>query len=173
MILSAPAAGDRSTGIQVGDRELSEFTNRVEPLMPTLIRLAARLAPRSAPDDVVQEALIRAWRHRRRFNSGRGTFVNWLLAIVANEARRATGRDRATPVQIAGKVASLSEDDRMDLEAAVQKLPARQRLAIDCYYYVGLTTAKTAAVMGCSEGTVKSTLADARSRLRSQLRGDR
>jgi DNA-directed RNA polymerase specialized sigma24 family protein len=34
---------------------------------------------------------------------------------------------------------------------------------------VGLSVAETAAVMGCAEGTVKSTLADARARLRTLL----
>jgi RNA polymerase sigma-70 factor (ECF subfamily) len=40
---------------------------------------------------------------------------------------------------------------------------------VDCVYYAGLTVAETAAVMGCADGTVKSTLADARNRLRDLL----
>ena len=57
----------------------------------------------------------------------------------------------------------------IDVEFAVATLPPRQRLAIDCYYFVGLSVIETAAVMGCSEGTVKSTLSDARHRLRPLL----
>ena len=57
----------------------------------------------------------------------------------------------------------------IDLERAVAKLPARMRLAVDCVYFVDLTVADTAAVMGVSEGTVKSTLSDARARLRALL----
>jgi RNA polymerase sigma-70 factor (ECF subfamily) len=48
-------------------------------------------------------------------------------------------------------------------------LTARQRQAVDCLYFAGLTVAETAAVMGCAEGTVKSTLSDARARLRTLL----
>ncbi len=62
-----------------------------------------------------------------------------------------------------------SADDRLDVEYAVSRLSPRQRLAIDCFYFVGLSVADTAAVMGCSEGTVKSTLSDARERLRPLL----
>ena len=57
----------------------------------------------------------------------------------------------------------------MDIEFAVSKLPTRQRLAVDCFYFVGLSVSETAAVMRCSEGTVKSTLSDARSRLKTML----
>ena len=49
------------------------------------------------------------------------------------------------------------------------KLPRRMRLAVECVYFVDLTIADTAAVMGISEGTVKSTLSDARARLRTML----
>ena len=69
-------------------------------------------------------------------------------------------------------MASRSLDDRVDVEAAVARLAKRQRLAVDCLYFVGLSVAETAAVMGCSEGTVKSTLSDARKRLRLLLEVD-
>ena len=58
---------------------------------------------------------------------------------------------------------------RIDVERAVARLSRRQRTAIDCVYFVGLSIAETAAVMRCAEGTVKSTLADARARLRTLL----
>ena len=57
----------------------------------------------------------------------------------------------------------------MDVERALGRLTRRQRMAVECVYFVGLTVAETAAVMGCSDGTVKSTLSDARARLRSLL----
>jgi RNA polymerase sigma-70 factor (ECF subfamily) len=63
----------------------------------------------------------------------------------------------------------MSHDDRIDIRHAVGLLPPRQRLAVDCVYYVGLSVAETASVMRCSEGTVKSTLSDARKRLRLRL----
>ncbi|HRA75842.1 MAG TPA: sigma factor-like helix-turn-helix DNA-binding protein, partial [Propionicimonas sp.] len=58
------------------------------------------------------------------------------------------------------------------LERALRRLSARQRLAVDLHYYLGLDVAGTAAVMRCSPGTVKSTLSDARGRLRRLLGED-
>ena len=62
-----------------------------------------------------------------------------------------------------------STEERVDVEYAVASLPPRQRLAVDCFYFVGLSVTETAAVMRCSEGTVKSTLSDVRQRLRPLL----
>jgi RNA polymerase sigma-70 factor (ECF subfamily) len=151
--------------------EAREFANRVQQHSRLLVRLAARIAGPDRAEDVVQDALLRAWRYRSRYDAGRGPFENWLLAIVANEARRAL-KARRTPWHrhvVAVDSASAS-DARIDLERSLGRLPPRQRSAIDCYYFVGLSISQTAAVMGCAEGTVKSTLADARARLRTELR---
>jgi RNA polymerase sigma-70 factor (ECF subfamily) len=57
----------------------------------------------------------------------------------------------------------------VDIERALNRLPARMRMAVDCVYFVGLTVSETATVMQVAEGTVKSTLSDARGRLRALL----
>jgi len=147
----------------------ADFAAWVEPELSKMSRLAARLAPNADGDDVVQEALVRAWRKRDLYDQSRGTAATWLLAITADQARRA--RRRRRPLALVGeiKVPSRSLDDRVDVEAAVARLAKRQKLAVDCFYFVGLSVAETAAVMRCSEGTVKSTLSDARKRLRLLL----
>jgi len=131
--------------------------------------LAARLSSDAERDDVVQEALIRAWTKRAQFDPQRGTPSAWLLAITADQARRARSRRRPLLGVLPGRVRPI--DDELDLAGAMSSLSGRQRLAVDCFYFVGLGVAETAAVMGCSEGTVKSTLSDVRQRLRNLLEG--
>jgi RNA polymerase sigma factor (sigma-70 family) len=145
------------------------FTEWVRPHVPAMTRLAGRLAPPGERDDVVQEALTRAWRRRETFDPSRGSPAGWLLAITADRARAARPRQTwpARITDIAARVRSV--DDRIDIEHAVSKLATRQRLAVDCFYFADLSIAQTAVVMRCSEGTVKSTLADARNRLRTML----
>lgn len=129
--------------------------------------LAERLTSDAERDDVVQEALARAWAKRAQFDPARGTPAAWLLAITADQARRMRTRRRPLIGMLPARVRSM--DDELELETAIRRLSGRQRLAVDCYYFVGLSVAETAAVMGCSEGTVKSTLNDARLRLRGLL----
>lgn len=145
------------------------FADWVRPHLGAMARLAARLAPHADRDDVVQEALARAWLKRGQYDPARGTPSVWLLAITADQARKAARRVRPLfAVPDVGRTAGVP-DDRIDLGRALDRLTERQRLAVDCVYFVGLSTVETAAVMGCAVGTVKSTLADARTKLRSLL----
>ena len=146
------------------------FAGWVTPHLPAMSRLASRLAPSADRDDIVQEALVQAWRKRHQFSPDRGTPRAWLLAIAADRARKARPRRLADlPAHVVTPLQAPSNDRDLDLEHAVTMLSGRQRLAIDCFYFVGLSVAETAQVMRCSEGTVKSTLSDARERLRRLL----
>jgi RNA polymerase sigma-70 factor (ECF subfamily) len=161
----------RMQGAVSGSRTPEAFAEWVRPSLLAMARLAARLSPPGEGDDVVQEALVRAWSKWSQFDPSRGTSSSWLLAITADQARKAHRRRR--PLALFGGSSRVrSIDDHVDIEYAVMALPARQRLAVDCYYFVGLSVGETAAVMGCAEGTVKSTLSDARARLQRLLEVD-
>lgn len=149
-----------------------DFAAWVRPHLAAMSRLAVRLAPDADRDDVVQEALVRAWSKRHQFDERRGTPSAWLLAITADRAAKARSRVRRLSVvddEVVTDTSRSAPDDDLDVRRALDRLTDRQRLAVDCVYFVGLTVAETAAVMRCAEGTVKSTLADARARLRALL----
>ncbi|TDO35659.1 RNA polymerase sigma-70 factor (ECF subfamily) [Kribbella sp. VKM Ac-2527] len=147
------------------------FVEWVRPHLPAMARVAARLAVGADRDDIVQESLARAWTKRQQYDAGRGSASAWLLAITADQARKAARRMRPVAALEDHDAAEVRPDvdARLDVDQALGTLSARQRLAVDCYYFADLSVADTAAVMGCSEGTVKSTLSDARARLRSLL----
>ncbi|HST66533.1 MAG TPA: sigma-70 family RNA polymerase sigma factor [Mycobacteriales bacterium] len=165
MVSTAPETG-------VAPADPAGFAAWVRPHLPAMARLAARLAPGADRDDVVQDALVRAWTKSHQYDPGRGAPSAWLLAITADRARRARPRrPAAVPLEPEhGPATPQPDGDRtLDLARALDRLTTRQRLAVDCFYYAGLSVAETAAVMGCAEGTVKSTLSDARTRLRPLL----
>jgi RNA polymerase sigma-70 factor (ECF subfamily) len=154
--------------------DAAEFAEWTRPSLLPMTRLARRLAPHADPDDVVQDALARAWTKRAQFDPDRGTPTTWLLAIVADQAR-SSRRGRIRRLRVVDDSAELPDAPAhdtgvdLDLERAVEQLAERQQLAVHLHYFVGLTVDETAAVMSCSTGTVKSTLHDARTRLRALL----
>jgi RNA polymerase sigma-70 factor, ECF subfamily len=153
-----------------GAPSADDFAVWVAPYLQAMANLAARLVGNVDRDDLVQEALSRAWRRWETYDPERGSPQTWLLAIVADRAQRTRRRHRReAPAAWSTEQRWVPDEADLDLERAVQGLPKRQRLAVELHYFVGLTTAETAAVMSCAEGTVKSALHDARSNLRRAL----
>lgn len=148
------------------------FAAWIRPLVPAMSLLATRLAP-GDHEDVVQEAIIRAWQKWHLFDPARGTPKSWVLAIVADRARRRLRRLRVITDPIDDSFAVPDPSGRVLVELqvnrAVGSLPRKQRLAVECYYYLGLDLAETAQVLHVSVGTIKSNLAAARRALRSLL----
>jgi RNA polymerase sigma-70 factor (ECF subfamily) len=159
----------RVESVRVDDADA--FRAWVGPHLVAMGRLATRLTSAADSDDVVQESLVRAWRKRSQYDETRGSAQAWLLAIVADRARRHRVRSRPGQELIDVPAVSAGPDveGSLDLDNAVAELPGRQRLVVELYYLLGLNIRECAAVMGCSEGTVKSTLHDARARLRGAL----
>lgn len=150
--------------------DAEDFRSWVAPHLLAMSRLASRLTSDADADDVVQEALVRAWRKRGTYDETRGSAQSWLLAIVADRSRRHRVRSKPpTHELIDVPVCGRDVDRSMDLDRAIERLPKRQRMAVELHYLLGLDVRECAAVMKCSEGTVKSTLHDARTNLRDVL----
>ena len=63
-------------------------------------------------------------------------------------------------------------DQRDELLAALRRLPSRQRAAVVLRFWEDLSVAETAAAMGCTQGTVKSSASRGLEKLRDLLASD-
>lgn len=138
-----------------------------------LYRLAyARTGSRADAEDVMQEVFVRLLRARPEF-PGRGARQG--LAAAGGRALRR----RCAPRPVRRREGPL--DDGLPapeppgeggVVEAVLALPAKYRTAVHLYYYEELSVAEIAAVLGKSEGAVKSRLFRARALLRRYLKED-
>jgi RNA polymerase sigma-70 factor (sigma-E family) len=135
-----------------------------EEVFPVLIRDAYRVAyrllgDRGEAEDVAQEACARAY---SRWSSVRDHAEPWCVRVASNLAldllrsrtRAVRRNERIAAEQTFGNGAST--DDRLDLYAALSKLPKRQRESVILRYLGDLSEAQTADVMGVSVGSVKT-----------------
>lgn len=119
---------------------------------------------RARAEDVVQETMLRAWRHRAVLESSPPALRAWLYTVARNIVIDEWRRHRAhseTPV------ADVSEggthDDVSDqlllswvvAEAITRLSPDHRSVLFECYYR-GRTVAEAARRLGVPEGTVKS-----------------
>ena len=152
-----------------------------------LVRLALLMVgDLPTAEDVVQDVYMSL--HRRSRAQGRAQTVEaplpYVRAAVLNGCRsilrrraiahrvglahRASPNDETTVRASAESEVILSEDRRQVL-SALARLPRRRREVLVLRYYLGLSEAEIAAVLGISAGTVKSTAARALAALARDL----
>lgn len=179
-------------GRPLDDRELVERAKRGEvDAYEQLVLRYQGIAQRTAflvtgnagdAEEAAQEAFIKAFYALDRFRQD-ASFKPWILKIVVNEARNRRRRNRrqsdlALRVQDerrsgdavpSPETAFLVSEERGFLLEAVNGLSERDREAITMRYFLDLSEAEMAEVLGCRRGTVKSRLSRAMSRLRARL----
>jgi RNA polymerase sigma factor (sigma-70 family) len=132
-------------------------------------------------EDAAQEGFVRAYHALGRFRRG-APVRPWLLTIVANAARTRRATSARRPTLTLQAVATAADDSarspesvalvaeqRLELLNAVNALRDDDQRVIAYRYFLDLSEAEMAQLLGCARGTVKSRLSRALTRLRQQL----
>jgi RNA polymerase sigma-70 factor, ECF subfamily len=150
---------------------LGHDEDALDAVQDAMIQLARRYADRPPQEwrPLFYRILENRIRDVRRRRVVRGRVMAWLPWNSGD------GDDTPDPVALApdpapGPGAAAEGDEMMvALQAAVQRLPARQREAFLLRNLEGLDVAETAAAMGCTDGSVKTHYSRAVQSLREQL----
>ncbi|NYE37247.1 RNA polymerase sigma-70 factor (sigma-E family) [Nocardioides cavernae] len=157
-------------------RDEAAFVEFAETARPRLRRTAYLLCGDwDRASDFVQEGLIRVYVRWPRLVRNGGELAYARKAVVSaylDHARRRSSTERpgeadptlASPVDVAHAVAT-----RETLMATLADLPPRQRACVVLRYFEDLSVEQTAALLGCTEGTVKSQTSRGLFSLRSML----
>ena len=156
----------------------ARFAALIEPLRPDLLRFAFWLArDRALAEDVVQEAMLRAWKSLESLGED-SRARPWMLTIVRREFARTWERKRLEVADVDALVAAEADVLASDEDAAVAELrEALFRLEDDyreplvLQVMLGYTTDEIATQMGLTQGAVLTRLFRARQRLRKALGG--
>ncbi len=134
---------------------------------PALLAYALRLVDgdRGRAEDVVQETLLRAWRHPEAMAPDRGSPRPWLFAVARRIAVDAHRRRRARPFEVGDDALAQipTQDDDVDraldgwlvADALAALSPAHREVLVQTYF-AGRSVAEAAEVLGVPPGTVKS-----------------
>ena len=166
----------------------TEFEALARDHLDALYRTALRMTKQAASaEDLVQETLLKAFRHFHRFKAG-SNFRAWVFTILTNtyvslyrRNRRApalTGFEQGDPVA-PEEIAPLSAEDVEGLgealgdeaKAALEKLAPEFRLVFLLSTLEGLRYEEIARTQSIPVGTVMSRLFRARQFLRRELSG--
>jgi RNA polymerase sigma-70 factor, ECF subfamily len=173
VLLARVRAGD--------DRALSAVYDQHADLVFGLARRVTR--DEQLARDITQEVFTYLWELPDRVDLNRGSLRAYLAVVThrraVDEIRRSERRARteaaAPPVEaedgpeIGVVDAAAREWCRNRLAAGLAQLPAEQRAAVELAYFDGLTYRQVARALGIPEGTAKSRLRLAMTKLRTVL----
>lgn len=125
--------------------------------------------------DIVQETLLRAWRHPQVIDPVSGSPRAWLFTVARNLVVDASRTRRSRSETVTAALPEQSVDDTDDVlqswvvAEALRQLSADHRAVLVECYYRGSSVAEAARRLDVPEGTVKSRTHYALERLRVAL----
>jgi RNA polymerase sigma-70 factor (ECF subfamily) len=143
-----------------------------------LVRSIARRMGAAAPDDLVQETMLRLWRSAARFDPARGSETTFVASVARNAAIDLARREACRPAVPTAEIGQLAPPSPAEAErvttaltvrAALDRLPAAQREILRLAYFAQLTQPEIAERLEIPLGTVKSRTFQAMATLRAFL----
>jgi RNA polymerase sigma-70 factor (ECF subfamily) len=175
------AANDEILMARIGHGDQRAFEIFAARHVPRGAAVARRIIGNpSDAEEIVQDALLRVWRHAPRWQAGDAQVATWLYRIVVNLAldRVRRNRVRFVPIADADDRADPAPDPQMAAEGhqlerfiaqAIAELPTRQREALTLCYVGAMECADAAQIMQISVAAMESILVRGRRTLRDRL----
>lgn len=159
------------------DQVVSEYTGPAYAAAVQILRDSA------LAEEAVQDAFVRLWQRAKQFEPGKGAERSWIMAIVRNQAidaLRKRARTMERSIDEAPHVYALRDPDDVwqsvldgltgeQVLRAIRELPAEQQEVIVRAYYEGKKLVDVARELEIPEGTARSRLRLALSKLRDTL----
>jgi RNA polymerase sigma factor (sigma-70 family) len=133
-------------------------------------------------EDAVQEGFLAVWRSAARFVAERAKASTWILTLVHRRAVDLVRREQPRRAEPLDDAPHPTGDDteqeawlrlrRGRVQAALKRLPDKQREALELAYYGGFTQSELADRLGEPLGTIKSRMFSGLANLRELLAAD-
>lgn len=164
---------------RVGQGDPAAIQAMVARKLPRMLALAQRmLGDATEAEDVAQDAMLRAWKQAPRWTPGKAKFDTWLHRVALNLCYDRLRRRREIltdapperpddgPAPDRGLMAA---DVGVRVQAALDRLPDRQREAIVLCHYQEQSNIEAAALMSVSVEALESLLSRGRRALKLAL----
>ena len=172
-----PDIVDLARRASAGETAAAEgLLRELEPLVVRTVRLVVGSGSWAA-EDAAQDALLDIDRGIHSLRDPQSVKA-WALRVATQRAIKVSRRERVLSLrrapsldpELVSELGQTALGRSAAIKAAFDLLPPRLRVTAVLRLHVGLSEEETADVLGCSVGTVKSNLHDARRRLARALR---
>lgn len=160
----------------------TEFENYISQHSRDLTRLCMSLCNNTADaDDLFQDTWYKAMKNYKKYKKEM-PFEHWLFSICVNTYKNdrklfynskkvafGSNEEKTKFLNSIPNTDDSNSDDYYELHTAVSKLPKKQKIVIILFYFKDYSIAQIATILKIPEGTVKSRLNMAKSKIKRRL----
>ncbi|MBS5938227.1 sigma-70 family RNA polymerase sigma factor [Clostridium sp.] len=148
------------------------FTKLIEENIKSIYRVAKGiLSSEDDIEDAIQNTILKAYSNIKTLRKEE-LFKTWLIKILINECnkiynfnKKCISLDKVIEEQYNDKY------ENLDLKIAVDSLPEELRLVIVLFYFEDLKISEVSEIIGIPEGTIKSRLSRAKTKISESING--
>lgn len=170
---------DESLATRLLMHDRKAFSTLVHRNTQKFYRVAWRMTGNAAEaEEIVQEAFLKLWERPHMWKAEKKVkFSTWFSRVIINLAIDRNRKNRFTNADITLAASQdtnqeeniiLNEKQKL-VETAIQKLPERQKAALNLCYYEEKSNIEAAEIMGVGIKALESLLSRAKATLRAQF----
>lgn len=161
-----PRTSDADLIVKIGNGDRAAFEELYRRFARPVLGLALRLlGDHGRAEDAAQETFAAIWRSARSFRPERGSGSAWLFAVarhaIIDRARQRTELTVDEAVEQESREVEPAEAAEAAwlawrVQAALDRLPERERVVLELAYWSGLSQSEVASYLDVPLGTVKT-----------------
>ena len=159
-----PRTSDGDLIVKVGGGDRAAFEELYRRFARPVLGLAMRLlGDRGRAEDAAQDTFAAVWRSATSYKPERGSGSAWLFAVarhaIIDRARQRTELTVAEPIENLSDEAGpaeVVEQSWLTVQAAMERLPDRERQVLELAYWSGFSQSEVASYLDVPLGTVKT-----------------
>lgn len=175
---NSPAEGDRADATRAASGDVQAYERLYRAHVARVYSLVRRMAGADEADELTQDVFVRVWQKLHLFR-GEAAFGTWMHRLAVNvvlewmRSRRHEKFRHHDPEAVFDTTAgpSVRPEAALDVEAALEQLPAGAREIFVLHDVEGYKHGEIAGLLGIAPGTSKAQLHRARLLMRRFLSG--
>jgi len=174
------AQDDQKLIQSIAQGDQAAFSQLIALYSKPLFALGYRMGyEQNQAEDLVQETLIKLWKHAEKWDETKGAAIStWLYRVMTNAClddkrkKRMLALDNIAEPEDkqADAIQKLQQKElKQQMDQLLEKLPERQRAALILFHYEGFKQSEIADILETSVKSVESLLIRAKKQLRAAL----
>lgn len=124
--------------------------------------------------DIMQETMLSAFKDIKKLKENK-YFKTWIIKILINKCNKMYRNKKCISLEeneSYNYIIQEDKNDKMDFDILIRNLNNQEKTIMTLYYYLGYTTKEISKILNIREGTIRSKISRAKTKIKNQYKGE-